>query len=117
MTPVRRGDIYRVSLGETRGHEVRGPRYAVVVQSDAYPLSTVLIVPLSSSAQATEWRVPVEVGGERTYALVEQVRAVDRELRLRERIGSIAGTSPMGQIDEELAMMLGIHPLYREAAD
>jgi mRNA interferase MazF len=103
-----------VSFGETRGHELRGPHYAVIIQSEAYPLSTVLIVPLSSSVRATEWRVPIDVNGQRTYALVEQLRAVDRA-RLKERVGSIAGASELTIIEEELALILGIHPMYRDA--
>ena len=114
MKPVRRGDVFRVAFGEVKGHELRGPHYAVVVQSDAYPLSTVLVVPLSSSVLPTSWRVPVEIAGTRTYALVEQTRAVDAETRLREWVCNIAGTDEMEQIDEELAMILGLHEVYRQ---
>jgi mRNA interferase MazF len=113
VNPISRGDVYRVAFGEAKGHELRGPHYAVVVQSDAYPLSTVLMVPLSSSARPTSWRVPVEIAGTRTYALVEQTLAVDVETRLREWVTSIAGTEEMAQIDQELAMILGLHEAYR----
>jgi mRNA-degrading endonuclease toxin of MazEF toxin-antitoxin module len=78
-------------------------------------LSTVLIVPLSSSVRATDWRVPIEVNGQRTYALVEQLRAVDKTSRLKERVGSIAGAPELAMIEEELALILGIHPMYRDA--
>ena len=115
MKPVRRGDVFRVAFGQTKGHELKEPHYAVVVQSDAYPLSTVLVVPLSSSVQPTPWRVPVKVAGKRTCALVEQTRAVDAETRLREWVCSIADTDAMAQIDEELAMILGIHEDYKTA--
>ena len=38
-----RGDVYRLrSPRATRGHEQRGARYAVEVQSDDLPLSTLL---------------------------------------------------------------------------
>ena len=113
MSAVRRGDVFRVSFGPGKGHELKDPHYAVVVQSDAYPLSTVLVVPLSSSAMPTAWRVPIEIGGKRTYALVEQLRAVDAETRLREWVCSIAGTDEMAQVDEELAMIVGIDEAYR----
>ena len=113
MRPMRRGDIYRVAFGQTKGHEISDPHYAVVVQSDAYPLSTMLVVPLSSSVRPAPWRVPVEVAGKRTYALVEQTRAVDAETRLREWVSNIADTDMMAQIDEELAMIFGLHGDYR----
>lgn len=104
-----------MSFGDTRGHELRGPHYAIVIQSEAYPLNTVLIIPLSSSARATDWRVPIVLNGQRTYALVEQLRVVDKESRLKERVGSIAGTSELTMIEEELSLILGIHPMYRDA--
>ena len=114
MNPMNRGDVYRVGFGEAKGHELRGPHYAVVVQSDVYSLSTALVVPLSSSVREAPWRVPVDIAGTRTYALVEQTRAVDAESRLREWICNIAHTPQMHQIEEELSMILGIHPVYRE---
>ena len=113
MRQLQRGDVYRVSFGQGKGHELNDPHYAIVVQSDAYPLSTVIVVPLSSSARPTPWRVPVEVAGKTTYALVEQTRVVDAESRLREWVCSLAGTDTLAQIDEELAMILGIHQTYR----
>ena len=116
MSAVRRGDVYRILFGQSKGHEPKDPHYAVVVQSDAYPLSTTLVVPLSSSATPTPWRVPVDIMGRRTYALVEQLRAVDAESRLREWVCSIAGTDEMSQIDEELAMILGTHPAYKDSS-
>ena len=113
MSQLRRGDVFRVAFGQGKGHELRDPHYAVVIQSDAYPLSTVLVVPLSSSVPPTAWRVPVDIAGARTYALVEQLRAVDVETRLRDWICNISGSEEIAQIDEELAMILGIHEAYR----
>ena len=116
MSAIRRGDVFRVLFGQGKGHELNDPHYAVVVQSDAYPLSTCLVVPLSSSVSAAPWRVPVDISGKRTYALVEQLRAVDAESRLREWVCNIAGTDEMSQIDEELGMILGTHPTYKDSA-
>ncbi|ACA60611.1 type II toxin-antitoxin system PemK/MazF family toxin [Candidatus Desulforudis audaxviator] len=89
--PVRRGDIYRIALGDTKGHKTRGSHYAVVVQADLYNvLSTALVVPLSSSVKRpAPFHVPLQVLGKRTYALVEQLRAVDVNRRLKEHITSI----------------------------
>lgn len=112
MKPYRRGDVFRVAFGQGKGHELKDPHYAVVVQSDAYPLSTVLVVPLSSSVTPTPWRVPIDILGTRTYALVEQLRVVDAESRLRDWVCNIAGSDQMAQVDEELAMILGIHEAY-----
>lgn len=115
MRSIRRGDVYRVVFGQNKGHELNEPHYAVVVQSDVYPLSTVIVVPLSSSAKSTPWRVPVTVLGKRTQALVEQIRVVDIESRLKEWVCNLSGSSEMDQIDEELALIIGVHKIYRDA--
>ena len=100
-------------FGPGKGHEIKDPHYAVVVQSEGYPLSTVLVVPLSSSAMPTSWRVPVTISGRRTYALVEQLTAIDVESRLREWICNIADSEEMAQLDEELAIILGLHADFK----
>ncbi|HZJ05116.1 MAG TPA: type II toxin-antitoxin system PemK/MazF family toxin [Nocardioidaceae bacterium] len=47
-----RGEVYRICAPrDDRGHEQRDPRYAVVVQSDQFPLSTWLVAPTSTSAR------------------------------------------------------------------
>jgi mRNA interferase MazF len=71
---------------DSRGHEQRGVRYAVVVQSDLLPLSTWLVAPTSTSARAASFRPEVEVGGKATRVLVEQTAAVDPE-----RLGGLVG--------------------------
>ncbi len=115
VTGIRRGDILRVALGQTGGHELRDAHYAVVVQSEVLALSTVAVVPLRNSSRAASWHVPVTIGGKRTYALVEQMRATDIETRLRDWICNIAGTDEMAEIDDQLAMVLGLHEDYRDA--
>lgn len=73
-----RGDVHRLRAPRsTRGHEQAGARYAVVLQSDALPLSTVLVAPTSASARPASFRPEVEVEGETTRVLVEQTTAVD----------------------------------------
>lgn len=112
---VRRGDIYRIALGETQGHEMTGPHYGVIVQADLYQgLSTALVIPISSSIKRpAPHHVPLVVQGRRVYALVDQLRAVDIEKRLREFIENVAEANVMTQIDQELLLILGLHPDYR----
>lgn len=112
---VRRGDIYRIVLSETKEHETAGPHYGIVVQADLYQgLSTALIVPVSSSIRhPAPHHVPLVVQGKKGYALVDQLRAVDIEKRLREFIENIADSSVMLQIDQELLLILGLHTDYR----
>lgn len=82
-----RGDVYRVTAARgSRGHEQSGSRYAVVVQSDSLPLSTLVVAPTSTSAQAATFRPEIRVLGHTTRVLAEQAAAVDPR-----RLGKLAG--------------------------
>lgn len=85
-----RGDVHRLRAPRSaRGSEQAGERYAVVLQSDALPLSTLLIAPNSMSARTASFRPEVTIAGARTRVLVEQTTAVDPS-RLGERTGSLS---------------------------
>lgn len=104
---MTRGDVYRVRLGTGRGHEQRGPRYAVIVDADALlGLSTALVAPTSRSAAAATFRPEVLVAGEPTRVLVEQLRAVDLE-RLDTHVGRLA-TAEQRAVDDALELVLGL---------
>ena len=82
-----RGEVYRLNTPrDARAHEPSGSRYAVVVQSDDLPLSTVLVAPTSTSARPASFRPEVEIDGRTTLVLAEQTAAVDPT-----RLGSSAG--------------------------
>ena len=104
---MTRGDVYRVRLPVGRGHEQRGPRYAVLVQADALlGLSTALVAPTSRSAAPATFRPQVVVAGESTRVLVEQLRAVDLE-RLDEHVGRLDADERLA-VDEALELVLGL---------
>lgn len=85
-----RGEVYRLRAPrDVRGHEQHGRRYAVVVQSDQFPLSTWLVAPTSTSARAASFRPEVDIGGRATLVLVEQTAAVD-PARLGDSHGHLA---------------------------
>lgn len=102
-----RGDVYQLrSQRGTRGHEQRGARYAVVVQSDDVPLSTWLVAPTSTSARPASFRPEVEVDGRLTRVLAEQTAAVDPS-----RLGGGAGRltfDEMRRVDAALRLVLGL---------
>lgn len=76
-----RGDVVRVPTAKgSRGHEQRGPRYGVVIQSDDLMLSTVLVTPTSTGSRPAGHRPEVEILGQRTRLLPEQTRAISREV-------------------------------------
>ena len=103
-----RGDIYRLRTSRTaEGHEQRGPRYGVVVQSDDLLLSTILVAPTSSSALPTDFRPRITMDGTTTYVLVEQTAAVNAETRLGEFAGRL-GPSELADLDRALTLVLGL---------
>jgi mRNA interferase MazF len=105
---VRRGDVHALAAPRgSRGHEQRGRRYAVVVQTDFLKdLSTVVVVPTSTSALATVFRPEVQVAGRKTRVLTEQVRALDRS-RMGRRRGTLA-ESDLRAVDDALRVVLGL---------
>lgn len=102
-----RGDVHELKAPrDARGHEQRGNRYAVVVQSDLLPLSTLLVAPTSTSARPTSFRPEVQIDGKTTYVLAEQTAAVQPR-----RLGRIVGHlshSEMTAVDAALRTVLGI---------
>jgi len=104
---VLRGDVYEFRLLRGRGHEQRGRRFGVLVQAnELLPRSVVLVAPTSRSARPASFRPEVEVNGESTRVLVEQVGAVDVG-RLGGLIGRVTPEQQWG-IDEALLTVLGL---------
>lgn len=104
---MNRGDVYRVRLPTGRGHEQRGPRYAVIVQADELlGLSTALVAPTSRSAAPATFRPVIDLAGEVTRVLVEQLRAVDLQ-RLGEHVGRLTPEEQRA-VDDALELALGL---------
>jgi mRNA interferase MazF len=102
-----RGEVYALRAPRDRtGHEQAGPRFAVVVQSDALPLSTWLVAPTSTSARPASFRPEVEVRGKLTRVLVEQTAAVDPG-RLGARVGQLS-LHDLQRLDAALRLVLDL---------
>jgi mRNA interferase MazF len=104
---MQRGDIYELRVPKGSGHEQRGRRFGVLVQSDALlPRSVVLVAPTSPSARAASFRPEIDVGGQPTRVLVEQLGAVDVN-RLGDQMGHVP-IDQQWQIDAALLTVLGL---------
>lgn len=103
-----RGEVRRLRIPRARrGSEQRGVRFAVIVQADELlALSTVLVAPTSRSAPPRSFRPVIELGGEITRVLIEQMTAVSIE-RLGEPAGRL-NSREMRAVDEALAVVLGL---------
>lgn len=102
-----RGEVYRLrAVRDARGHEQQGARYAVVVQSDQFPLSTWLVAPTSTSSNPASFRPEVEIDGRATRVLAEQATAVAPS-----RLGASAGHltfDELRQVDAALRLVLSL---------
>jgi mRNA interferase MazF len=79
----------------------------VLVQADELlELSTVLVAPTSQSVRPASFRPEVDIGGERTRVMVEQLRSLDVR-RLDDFEGRLTA-SEMREVDEALALVLAL---------
>jgi mRNA interferase MazF len=102
-----RGEIYRIRPLRAGGDEQHGSRYGVVVQAnELLPRSVVLIAPTSRSARPASFRPEIDVAGQPTRVLVEQVGAIDTA-RIGELVGVVTPAEAWG-IDEALRTVLGL---------
>ena len=102
-----RGEVFRLRAPRgSRGHEQSGTRYAVVIQSDGLPLSTLLVAPTSTAARAATFRLEVEIAGRVTRVLAEQAAAVDPS-RLGENVGRLA-FDEMRRVDAALRIAMDL---------
>lgn len=69
-------------------------------------LSTVLIAPTSTGALEATFRPEIEIGGQTTKVLVEQIGAVD-PIRLGESVGRLEPEESRA-IDDAISLVLGI---------
>ena len=102
-----RGAVYRIDLGQARGHEQRGKRFGLVVSPSDSPLSVVTVVPTSTSAGPSIHRPELEIAGRLTRLLIDQIRSID--------IGYVTGDpvdylscDELAEVDLALAHYLGV---------
>jgi mRNA interferase MazF len=106
---MNRGDIYWVDLNPTRGAEINKLRPCVLV--GATPINqarhTVVIVPLSTAAQA---RPPITISvcclGKQVTAICDQIRTVDKG-RLKKSAGQLS-EKDLDALDEGLRQVLSL---------
>jgi mRNA interferase MazF len=104
---VLRGDIHEFRPPRGTGHEQHGRRYGVIVQAgELLPRSVVLAASTSLRARPASFRPEIELLGETTRVLVEQVGAIAAR-RLGDPVGRVTPDQQRG-IDEALRTVLGL---------
>ena len=104
---MTRGDVYRVRLPQRGGHEPHGAPYAVLVRADELlGLSIVVVAPTSRSVGPASFRPEVDIVGQQTKVMVEQLRALDVH-RLDDFEGHLSASEMRG-VDEALALVFAL---------
>ncbi|MEI2825514.1 MAG: type II toxin-antitoxin system PemK/MazF family toxin [Dermatophilaceae bacterium] len=83
-----------------------GRRYAVVLQSDDLPLSTVIVAPTSTAARPTVFRPQIIVKDQATLVLVEQAAAVDQQ-KLGRHVG-VLSVRELADVNAALRLVLAL---------
>ena len=104
---MQKGNVHEFRPPRGTGHEQQGRRYGVIVQADEFlPRSVVLVAPTSRSARPASFRPEIDVLGEATRVLVEQVGAIDAG-RLGDLVARVSPEQQWG-IDEALLTVLSL---------
>jgi mRNA interferase MazF len=103
-----RGEVVHLrSQRGLRGHEQRGSRFAVIVQTnELLAMSTVIVAPTSTAGRPTSFRPQIEVDGQHTLVMVDHIASVDLS-----RIGESVRTLTWGEqmdVDRALKLVLGL---------
>lgn len=112
-----RGDIVELKNDpKAKGHEQRGRRYAVIVQSEYLHTSTVIVVPTTSNANADAYahrpKITIPRIGE-SVVLVEQIRAVDRSKGVGRTVGHVLHAE-LVEIEEAMRLVLALDDIEIE---
>jgi len=105
--PVRRGEIWWVSLDPTQGSEIKKTRPCLVLTHDTLNelRRTVVVLPLSTAAQASPpITIPMNCAGRESVAVVDQIRAVAKH-RLQSKLGE-ASESDIAKVEDALKTVL-----------
>lgn len=113
MTLPRRGEIWKVDLGRTRGHEQAGARPGLVLSVDSFnagPAGLVVVLPLTTRAKGIPFHVevnPPEGGlGERSFIKCEDVRSISKD-RLVSPLGAV-NQATLERVEERVRILLGM---------
>jgi mRNA interferase MazF len=108
-----RGDVWDLNFDPTKGHKQAGARPALIISVDIFnggPAELVVAIPLTRTARAVRWHVPVippegGMAGE-SFIQCENLRSVSKERlkRLRGRVSE----STMERVEDRLRILLGL---------
>ncbi len=103
-----RGDIFELRANpHAKGREQQGRRYAVVLQSDTVPLSTVVAAPTTTGSWGASFHPEIKFNGQSSRILIEQLVCVDPEIRFGRKVGRISPAEQI-EIDRAVKLVMGL---------
>jgi mRNA interferase MazF len=105
---VIRGAVSRIGLGRPRGHEQSGTRLGLVLSPSDSPLSVVTVIPTSTSAGASVHRPELDIAGQPTRLLVDQIRSIDTDYVVGDPVDYLTQDQLAG-VELALVHYLGVH--------
>ncbi|MFI1920160.1 type II toxin-antitoxin system PemK/MazF family toxin [Nocardia sp. NPDC020380] len=104
---IFRGAIYEIKAAPgVKGHEQQGKRLCVIIQSDRFASSTMIVALTSASAGPAIYRPEIDVDGTKTRILCDRIYTVYPS-RLGEFKGSLEGDASAA-LDRALMLKLGL---------
>ena len=88
---ANRFDVFFISLGRTRGSEIRKTRPCLIISPDEMNqhIRTVIVAPMTTKGRPYPTRVPCTFERKRGQVVLDQIRTVDKT-RLVRRLGTIS---------------------------
>jgi len=109
----RRGEIWQVDLGRTRGHEQAGARPGLVISVESFnagPAGLVVVLPLTTRVKGIPFHVeldPPEGGlSERSFIKCEDIRSISMD-RLVSPLGAVSQAT-LARVEERVRILLGV---------
>ncbi len=106
-----RGDIIRISLDPTKGHEQAKTRPALVLSPRLYnqKASLCLCCPITSKSKGYPFEVEIAAGDITGVVLADQIRSLDWQARLVSKLAS-ANEVALDQVSEKLYLLISNKP-------
>ncbi len=105
---MNRGEIWLVNFDPTIGSEIRKTRPAIILSGQPFNQlrRTVIVVPLSSAHERTEFPLLIAIrsSGKPAVAVIDQIKAAAKE-RFIHKIGEATGDE-LNQINAALATLV-----------
>lgn len=104
---IFRGAIYAIkALPSARGHEQRGHRYGVIIQSERFASSLTTVAMTSTQAGDAIYRPEIVLNGEVTRVLTDQIFSL-ADSRLGRLVGRL-NADEINALDRALMLKLGL---------